>query len=225
MTHKDWTMNRSNCFKLLAVCFYEPDKELFLKERLCENLAALFADFNFADSEAAAKKMRVALKEKSHEEMIVDYARLFIGPFEMIASPYGSVYLEDSKRLMGDSTLYVQKMYQEAGLSLEAHEAPDHIALELEFMHFLCFAEAEAAASANNEQVHSLAGKQTKFFRKFLASWVPEFCIAIRNGTNNDFYAALADCLESFVKNVASFYELTDMIHPKEEGCACQAAL
>ncbi|MFN2356106.1 MAG: molecular chaperone, partial [Desulfopila sp.] len=82
--------------------------------------------------------MEQAIHESRHQDLLVEYARLFVGPFELLAPPYGSVYLETGRRLMGDSTIAVQHMYTNAGLTLDVQEAPDHIALELEFMHYLC---------------------------------------------------------------------------------------
>ncbi len=54
------------------------------------------------------------------EELTIDHARLFVGPFALLAPPYGSVYLEGERRLMGDSTLAAGECYNEVGLELAA---------------------------------------------------------------------------------------------------------
>ncbi len=221
----DLKVQQSNCFKLLAACFYEPDKELFLAERLCDNLAAVFSACRCGEAAAAANRMRRALEQKNSEEMKVEYAGLFVGPFELVAPPYGSVYLEKRRRLMGDSTMAVQKMYEEAGLSLAVKEAPDHIALELEFMHYLCLREAEAAAEGNNDQVHEFAVMQSEFMQNSLGPWVPDFCGKIRKGTGNGFYAHLADCLEGFIVEITSLYETADPLRQPRDLHACRASV
>ena len=225
MTAVDVLEKQGNCFKLLSACFYEPEKELFLQENLCGNLAVLLAEVGGNAGADAAGRMGSALAQSSAEALRIDYAGLFVGPFELLAPPYGSVYLEEGRRLMGDSTLAVQKMYREAGLTLDLKEAPDHIAFELEFMHALCLQEAEALQAGNHERACELARRQRDFFRRFLAPWTPGFCRAIRKGTDNVFYTALADCLESFVEAMTTVYELAGICEPKEEDCACQAAL
>lgn len=217
-------LQRSDCFKLLAACFYEPDKELFLQECLCENLAMLLATCRCEEAATAASSMKTALEEKSPEEMKVDYARLFVGPFELIAPPYGSVYLEKNRRLMGDSTMAVQKMYQESGLSVEVKEAPDHIALELEFMHYLCLREAAAAAEDKNDEVLRYSAMQSEFMRKFMAPWTSDFCGNIRKGTDNEFYTHLADCLEGFIVETTSLYETADLLRLSEDTHVCRAS-
>ena len=200
----DMHMLRGNCFKLLAACFYEPDKELFLQEGLCENLAALLAACACEEAARAAGLMREALAEQDDEALKVEYARLFVGPFELIAPPYGSVYLEKGRRLMGDSTLAVQKMYEEFDLSLAVKEVPDHIALELEFMHYLYMCEADAAARAQSGEVARFAAARAGFMDRFLGPWVPNFCKDIKKGTDNRFYSLLADSLAGFVAGTAT---------------------
>ncbi|MCL7488708.1 MAG: molecular chaperone TorD family protein [Desulfobulbaceae bacterium] len=195
-------LRQSDCFKLLAACFYEPDREMFLQERLCDNLVSLFSSCGYVPAAEAARTMLVALSELSDDELKVEYARLFVGPFELVAPPYGSVYLEEKKRLMGDSTVAVQKMYQEAGLSLDVKEAPDHIALELEFMHYLCLAESEAGAKRQRKEAQRLNKMQTEFMTRLLGPWIPPFCENIRQGTDNGFYLNLADCLEGFIQEI-----------------------
>ena len=193
----------ANCYKLLAACFYEVDKDLFIEERVCENLAALLKDFS-ASAEAAAHKMQAFLQEESTEQLLVDYAQLFVGPFELLAPPYGSVYLEGNKQVMGESTLAVSKKYQEAGLEVNIKEPPDHIAFELEFLHYLSVLEAEADESGELEKKQTLAQERKEFLDTFVAPWVPLFCENIRNGATNPFYKSLADCLQNTIECVAS---------------------
>lgn len=224
MTAVDVKMAQCNCFKLLSACFYEPEKELFTQENLCGNLTSLFAQAGCQAAAEAAARMGTALMQDSSEDLCVEHARLFVGPFELVAPPYGSVHLEKARRVMGDSTMEVQRMYQEAGLALDVKEAPDHIALELEFMHYLSLLEANAAGE-DTARVHEVAQKQAEFFHHFLSPWVPDFCQAIRKGTDNAFYMALADCLESFVDAMTAGYALAGICKPKEADCACRAAV
>lgn len=214
-TTVEMKVQRANCFKLLAACFYEPDKELFLQEGVCDNLTALLAACHSAKAAMAATMMKKALEEQSEETLQVEYARLFVGPFELAAPPYGSVYLEGNRRLMGDSTLAVRKMYQEHGLTLDVKEVPDHIALELEFMHYLCLREANAEAKTNTNEANRLAEAQSDFMENFLGPWLAEFCTAIRNTTESPFYRHLADCLEGVAAKTSPPLEMAGPVR----GC------
>jgi putative dimethyl sulfoxide reductase chaperone len=218
-------LRQSDCFKLLAACFYEPDKELFLQQRLCENLASVLAACRHEEAAAKAATMRTELEAKNEEELKVEYARLFIGPFELIAPPYGSIYLEKERRLMGDSTLAVQRIYREAGLELEVMEAPDHIALELEFMHYLALGEAAAETENQSGEAAEFAARQNEFLHRLLRPWVPAFCENIRQGTENGFYRALADCLESFMAEIRVVSETVSSLKQAENPDDCRAGL
>ena len=75
--------------------------------------------------------MRKALEnDRDLEALTIDFARLFVGPYKLLAAPYGSVYLDSGRTTMGDSTLDVKSRYCEAGLNAATNfkEAPDHIA-------------------------------------------------------------------------------------------------
>ena len=187
-------LTRGNCFKLLAACFYEPEKDLFIEEGLCQNLQDLLGVWA-TGAAAAASDMGIALANSGQEELSISHAELFIGPFELIAPPYGSVYLEKNRQIMGNTTVGVLKSYQEAGLSVAEKEPPDHIAIELEFMSFLSIREAEARAEGRVNEAKDSFGKQKDFFHNYLR-WVPNFCEAIRKGTKSRFYQSLAVCLD-----------------------------
>lgn len=205
MEETDKTIQRGNCFKLLAACFYEPDKQLFLKEELCEKLELVLQGVS-PEGEAAARKMQSFLKVLDQEELSIDHAVLFIGPFELTAAPYGSVYIEKKRTVMGESTVNVAGYYQEAGLSVDVKEVPDHIAIELEFMHYLCIKEAAAARDNQIQDAQQLREQQRVFYFNALKPWTREFCEAMRAGTENGFYRNLADCLEYFLDCCEQLY-------------------
>ena len=151
------------------------------------------------------EQMNNAAQSYSNDELTVEYAALFVGPFELEATPYGSVYLEDSGRIMGDTTMETMELYQNAGLNLapETKEPADHIAIELEFMHFLGSSIVNTLQQDDGEKAHSLFMIQQKFIRDYLGQWVVPFCGLIKKNSKNNFYLALANCLETFLSEAA----------------------
>jgi TorA maturation chaperone TorD len=199
------TIHRGDCFKLLAACFYEPDSTLFIEERVGEKLGLLLDNFTSTGARAA-RQMQATSVELAQEEMSIDHATLFIGPFELLAPPYGSVYIEKNRRVMGQSSVNAARYYQEAGLSVDIKEPPDHIVIELEFMYYLCSKEASAAQNGQHAEVNDYRELQTRFYYHAIKPWVGDFCAAIRAGTDNDFYVNLADCLDSFLSSCENIY-------------------
>jgi TorA maturation chaperone TorD len=145
--------------------------------------------------------MAKALREIDQEQLSRDHAALFVGPFELLAAPYGSVYLEKGRRVMGDSTIEVARFYRQEGLEVDVSEPPDHIAIELEFLSFLAKKEARAAADGLDEEAEHYRLVQTRFLEGYLQPWLPVFCQAVRTGTDNRFYLALADCLDGWISS------------------------
>ncbi|MFH2121467.1 MAG: molecular chaperone TorD family protein [Pseudomonadota bacterium] len=189
-----------DCFRLLSACFYQPQKELFIQEEFFKNLEGLLKPIS-PDSAAHASEMGKAFSKYSEEELLVAYAKLFVGPNELLAPPYGSVYLDGEKMVMGDSTLEVIKLYEEQGLSMDSEfrNLPDHITAELEFMHYLIFKEVAALENSQWEEALDFIKTQKLFFDQFLKRWIKPFCDKIKQGTDNEFYTSLADCLSLFI--------------------------
>lgn len=188
----------SNCYRLLSACFYEPEKQLFLDQKVCDNLASQLKSFSHEAAGHALKMAEHLLKQSQHT-LTVDYSALFLGPFELQAPPYGSIYLEKKREVMGTSTMKVLKLYQEAGLEVKETEPADHIAIELEFMSFLHQREAEDDRDNSTQETRSYRQLREKFFTSCFSPWIPSFCSAIVNATDNPFYRSLADCLNTFV--------------------------
>ncbi len=203
---------RSACYKLHAACFYQPDREMFLEEDLIGNLAEVISTV-CPSAEAYATAMKQAFVAGAAEDLCVAHAKLFLGPFELQAPPYGSVYLEPGNRLMGNTTTSVMRLYQRAGLSLdqEFKDVPDHIAVELEFMHYLCEQELMSLASSDESGALDSLRIQHEFQDKYLIKWVPGFCARIEENSDNDFYVLLARCLNTFIKNTPVPGLLPDM--------------
>jgi len=198
-------ISRGDCFKLLAVCFYEPEKTLFTEEKVCENLGHVLEHIS-RDAQRAANEMQRALCEISQEKLSIDHATLFIGPFELIAAPYGSVYIDKKRTVMGESTLYAARCYQEAGLAVDIKEPQDHIAIELEFMYFLCGKEAAARQDGKMEDADYYKDMQVRFYYNAMRPWVKEFCDAIQAGAKNEFYFNVAMCLDYFLSACEMVY-------------------
>jgi len=204
MDNPETIILRSNCFKLLAACFYEPDKKLFLEEKVTENLGELLGILEPVMAESAAQ-LPGTFQSSSEEQLRVDHAALFVGPFTLLAPPYGSVYLETGGRVQGKSTLGAEGCYDEAGLSLDMQEPADHIAIELEFMSYLSWQQAEAVVADRKVDSRKSLELQTRFFNQFML-WIPAFCERIEEGAMTDYYKKVAQCLAQFFHHCKKEY-------------------
>lgn len=180
---------RAQAYKLLSECYYEPNDQLLEKLR----------NLNGTIAEACSEIKKFAVETTELKPLIVDFSRLFVGPFKLLATPYGSVYLEGDVRLMGDSTVDVKKRYLKEGLDIATREVPDHIAIELEFMYLLIFKQIQAIRSSSNSQVRKYLEKQSSFLNAHLGRWVPIFVDQVEKHAKTIFYKNLARLTNSFI--------------------------
>lgn len=195
----NYESSRMEAFRLLSDCYFLPDPGL--SEKL-ENL-----EFNMANvCEPAVvfiQRMRKEFEAGANLELLkIDFSKLFIGPYKLLAAPYGSVYLDGERKIMGNSTLDVKNIYQEAGLDTAKNfkDAPDHINVELEFMYYLIFKEIEAFPNSDIETAIGFIQKQKSFLEDHLMAWMPEFANSIIEHAENPFYPNLAKATETFLK-------------------------
>jgi TorA maturation chaperone TorD len=195
---------REDICRTLSACYYQPGPEL-REDQVFEKLAraATFLEPALADR---ARGLGESFAAASLDDLLLDYTRLFLGPFDIRAKPYGSVWLEGERVVMGDTTMAVRELYAEGGFELAAdfREVPDHVAAELEFLYLLVFKENEARRAGDAEALEAANGLRRRFLREHLGRWVGPFTAAVRQSAGTDFYRRLAELTEAFVNAEAS---------------------
>lgn len=194
--------SRSKCYEIFSELFYQPNKEELLSKKILFDLVDALTDLN-PDAKKSAERMNNSISEYEAEQLIVEYSRLFVGPFKVLAPPYGSVYIDSGRILMGDSTLDIIHIYREAGLVFRERfkEVPDHITIELEFLHFITYKELAALHSNNNDDLKKYRKTQVLFMNNFFGKWIFPFCEHILSSTENSYYRNLAECLQQFTRS------------------------
>ena len=149
-----------------------------------------------------ARRLGEQFSAEGHESLLLDYTRLFLGPNEVIAQPYGSVWLRGEKILMADTSMAVQQLYEEGGFEIaeDFRELPDHIAAELEFLYLLIFRQNQARRSGDAAALDSATGLRKRFLDEHLGRWVRPFTAAVKSGAQGAFYRELAELTERFVR-------------------------
>lgn len=213
------TEHRAAIYKLLSECYRSPDESFTgLVNDLQDALSAYYPGITeLPDLAALAESVSI-------DELKVEHARLFLGPFKLLVPPYGSMYLDSTEQLMTDSAQDVLQWYKSEGMDVALQDMPDHIRVELEFMYFLVFREwkaGELSASANNQNgsgssatgertdaIVMLAGlhrKQLEFLKNHPGRWIPGFARKVTENSKVGFYRKLASITNSFIKDDISW--------------------
>lgn len=181
---------RADSYKFLSNCYYLPDEEL----------VDMISKRDDSRSDPHRDIVKAFPGKEGIDSLRTDYSRLFVGPFKLIAPPYGSVYLENAKQVMGDSTIAARDLYRREGLEVSLKEAPDHIAIELEFMYFLALNEAAVVNESDQKKAEGYVEKQRSFLGDYLGKWVFEFTEIVEQGASTEFYKTLAHSTKLFIK-------------------------
>lgn len=190
---------RQDLCRFLAACYYEPGPE-FAEEKLFDSMLQAAGRVDPALA-ADARRLGEQYSAAEPQGLLLDYARLFLGPTNVLAKPYGSAWLEADGGLMQDSTTAVVALYEEGGFDIadDFRELPDHIAVELEFLYLLLFRENEARRNADAQALEAASALRRRFLAEHLGRWVGRFAAAVASGAQSSFYRELAELTERFV--------------------------
>jgi TorA maturation chaperone TorD len=178
---------RSNLYKLFSYVFlWEPDAEFLEGIRKALGVVGIDLDGHLDGEDVV-------------EELAVEYAAVFVGPFTHLA-PYESAFLEG--RLMGDASVEVSRFYKRCGYG-RAHSSralPDHVGVELELMHHLAKREAECWQRGDVDTANRFRSLQREFLFKHLLGWVPDFCRKVEETASHPFYVYMARLTREFLR-------------------------
>lgn len=137
----------------------------------------------------------IALVEK-------DYVRLFhVNLNGMQCLPYESFYLDPKRQAMGWNIAQLECEYAASGLRLSPSlkELPDHAAVELEFMAFLCDREAETWEKEAWQAGFRVLERQRSFLHRHLGRWFPVFARKVAIAVSGQLYGVTSKAADAFI--------------------------
>jgi TorA maturation chaperone TorD len=95
----------------------------------------------------------------------------------------------------------MKDLYREAGFELDeaAHQLPDALSVELEFMERLSADEAEARGEGRSDEVRRLQELQHRMLKEHLAPWVPDYARKLKGRARTDFYRSMLELTAEFI--------------------------
>ncbi|MCX7148916.1 MAG: molecular chaperone TorD family protein [Rhodocyclales bacterium] len=191
---------REDLSRFLAACYYEPSTD-FSEEHLFESMLAAASAID-PDLAERARKLGAAFAAQDMQTLLVDHTALFIGPSQPRAMPYASFWLTDDQSGRHEATMAVLDLYAQGGfdVSEELHELPDHIAVELEFLYLLIFAQNQVPIGGTMFDLVAANALHRRFVVEHLEAWIDAFAAAVKSGAETAFYRELAEFTERFVR-------------------------
>lgn len=190
-------------YGILALVFSPPQSET-------KNLYAAILDAHSSlrsNVDTAAPDVNFS-EDTTPTDLGREHLRLFVGPGHIQCPPYEAVYRKDRPLMekglvMGPTTADVRRRYTEANLTMSKKftDLPDHITVEMEFMHFLCGEESRFTEQGNHQQMAKISRMQKEFLNEHLKPWVNDFADCVIRSANSSFYKAAANLLKTFIES------------------------
>lgn len=207
---KELLYAREYAYDILRRFFLEEPTEEYLKVFVQRNMIEQFPFIGDSkEIEEGARlvkehyqKFDVVTNKSHYDDLHWDYTKLMIGPFELLAPPWESVYVQKEAMLFQKCTMDVRKTYQHFGFSTADYnmEADDHIGLELDFLYHLNKLCQQSADEGNLQEVGYLLTEQEKFLKEHLLVFVPELSKNMMENADTSFYKGMAQILNYYSK-------------------------
>ncbi len=185
-------------YHFLGRCFYEAPRAEWLAALAADRL---FQDWPFpSDDENTTAGLALltafckAWDPAGPGALTWDFNRLFVGPGEMLAAPWESVYRSKTKLTFQEPTLHVREIYERFGVQSPAiHREPDdHLGLELAFVATLSDMAARAAAMRDATRLARCFQAQKDFLQDHLLAWAPACLALVEEHAETDYYRGAA---------------------------------
>ncbi|MEH7503040.1 molecular chaperone TorD family protein [Neobacillus drentensis] len=204
---------REFAYDILRRFFIEEPSKEYVKEFIQRNM---IDQFPFQDeSDGILDGVQVMKKYLSQhdpihidnhfEDLHWDYTRMFIGPFEILAQPWESVYVRKDKLLFQKTTMDVRKVYEKYGFQTADFniEPDDHVGLELDFVYRLnqlCIQAGQSERPDASKEINYLLKEQQRFINDHLLAFIPMLAERVATHAETDFFRGLAKILEHFLQ-------------------------
>lgn len=176
-----------------SLFYYSPDSPQV--NPLIPQIESLSELFEWSDR-AKIKLVCQNIELPREEELIWQFSVLFEGQGEMVAPPWGSVYLDKDNLLMGESTVAYRHFLAQNGIAFSADicQPEDQFGLML-------LAAAQLLEQEKTEAVKEL-------LEQHLMPWSYRYLECLSNNTISPFYAALANIATLFLQDLQTQYAL-----------------
>lgn len=203
-TPSDLALCRSALWEALALGFRPPDGETvarLVSDPGAEALADAAAVLDGAWGWDLAPRVRRLAGAWDLATLAGAFRRCFGHTARGLVPPYETEYGADSLFLpaqeMGDLTGF----YRAFGLAPKpaAHERPDHIGCECEFLLLLARKEAHALERGDRAMLEATERAARLFLKDHLARWAPALGLKLAREDRDGFYGALGDLCHAYV--------------------------
>ena len=182
---------------------------------------AIFDEIPFAAQQSDVQRGLEHLSQWSHENqneltatsfeaITSDYTSLFIGPGEVLAPPWESVYFSDGRLTFQEQTLQVRTWFRRFGLESAKlkNEPDDHIGLEMALLAHIAGLAIVALEQKAEDEFWKLLEVQQRFLTEHPLRWMSQWCELVLAHARTDFYRGVALVTRGVLTELATILEV-----------------
>ncbi len=196
--------SRQGTYRLLGALFLYPEaarlQGALAAAQEARREASRLDGLAHIDLRPVVKSLELAAAQPSAVQ--TEYQHLFVATAGEAPCPlYESIYRDSDRQAAAWSMAQLDRTYAAAGLHLSPnlHEMPDHAAVELEFMSFLCRNEAEAWHRKSAVAAMQALGAEGAFLEEHLGCWFPALGARAASAGGNETYGPIVQTACSFI--------------------------
>jgi TorA maturation chaperone TorD len=204
---------RQAVYRLFGALFLYPDVDRLAKLRAAAGELQqewdLWGEVAFFSPLRRLLEVLAELNEETIGQIEEEYVRLFL--VKPAAPFYQSFYMDPAGHARGLIVSQLEREYAEAGLALSPtlKDLPDHIAVELEFMSFLCGEEVRAWEAKDVGGSSQARERQRAFLGQHLGRWFPQFSSRVGETDPERLYALLVEATYAFLRHELDLLQLS----------------
>ena len=196
----------SQVYQFLSTCLLEPNKkalEMLNNEEYMAEVKSCISVSGNSEMLEAFELLQKALKGNDVENLEWGYRATFGGATVAMDCPPYEMYYSGSQIWQQTQDLAdISGMYKAYGIQMEEDSTTsrwDHVAVQLEFLHFLTYKLAYAIENHSEEEQESCRSGKKKFLYAHIGRWIKAFSTSVVKKTPEDFYRQAATLATVFV--------------------------
>ena len=196
----------SQIYQFLSTCLLEPNKkalEMLNNEEYMAEVKSCISTSGSVEMLEPFELLQKALDGNDVDNLEWGYRATFGGATVAMDCPPYEMYYSGSQIWQQTQDLAdISGMYKAYGIEMEEDTTTtrwDHVAVELEFLHFLTYKLAYSIENHSEEQQESCLSGKKKFLYAHIGRWIKAFTTSVIKKTPEDFYRQAATLASLFI--------------------------
>ena len=196
----------SQVYQFLSTCLLEPNKkalEMLNNEEYMAEVKSCISVSGNSEMLGVFESLQKALEGNDVDNLEWGYRATFgAATVAMDCPPYEMYYSGSQIWQQTQDLADISGMYKAYGIEMEEDTTTtrwDHVAVELEFLHFLTYKLAYSIENHSEEQQESCLSGKKKFLYAHIGRWIKAFSTSVFKKTPEDFYRQAATLASLFI--------------------------